>query len=127
MIGLKVFTWIKGRCIGQDSFGNRYYRERFLFMKPTRRPKRWVVYQGEPEASKVPPEWFSWLHYISEEPLTATPYPWQKTYTPNATGTKDAYLPNFHHMKGGKPFERAKHFQPWKPNEDLELKDNRKV
>lgn len=118
MIVLKLLTWIKGRYIGQDQFGNRYYRERFLFMKPNRRPKRWVIYFGEPEASKIPPEWFSWLHYISEEPLTALSYPWQKPYTPNATGTKDAYLPAFHHVRGGRPFEKARHFEAWHPEED---------
>jgi NADH:ubiquinone oxidoreductase subunit len=118
MIVLKILTWVKGRFVGEDHFGNRYYRERFLFMKPTRRPKRWVVYKGEPEASKIPPEWFSWVHYISEEPLKAIPHSWQKVYTPNGTGTKNAYLPPFHHVRGGRPFEASKHFQSWDPKQE---------
>ena len=55
-------TWLRGELVGADSYGNRYYRERNG--RPLRRgggrfsrEKRWVIYYGEPEGSKVPPEW----------------------------------------------------------------------
>ena len=67
-IGTLLFTWWKGERVGTDEFGNRYYRE-----KPGRqlrpgggrdsRERRWVLYKGEAEASKVPPEWHAWLHH----------------------------------------------------------------
>lgn len=48
LIGTKLYTWWKGESVGKDQFGNRYFRE-----KGGR--KRWVIYNGAPEASKVPP------------------------------------------------------------------------
>ncbi|HMK69215.1 MAG TPA: NADH-ubiquinone oxidoreductase subunit NDUFA12 family protein, partial [Stellaceae bacterium] len=67
-IGTRLFTWLRGELVGTDQFGNRYFRE-----KPGRklrrgggfdsRERRWVLYKGEAEASKVPPEWHGWLHH----------------------------------------------------------------
>jgi NADH:ubiquinone oxidoreductase subunit len=71
-LGTRLLTWLRGALVGTDSYGNRYYRERGA--KPLRRgggrfsrEKRWVIYNGEPEASKVPPEWHAWLHHTIDE------------------------------------------------------------
>ena len=34
------------------------------------RKRRWVIYNGYAEASKVPPDWHGWLHYTFDEPPT---------------------------------------------------------
>ena len=71
-LGTRLLTWFRGEAVGTDSFGNRYYRERGS-RKLRRgggrfsREKRWVIYQGEPEGSKVPPEWHAWLHHTVDE------------------------------------------------------------
>ena len=71
-IGTRLLTWFCGERVGTDQFGNRYYRER-VRRALTRgggrasREKRWVIYQGEPEASKVPPQWHAWLHHTVDE------------------------------------------------------------
>ncbi|MEZ5914054.1 MAG: NADH-ubiquinone oxidoreductase subunit NDUFA12 family protein [Parvularculaceae bacterium] len=50
------------RLVGKDEQGNRYYEE-----KSPSGPeggKRWVVYHGVADASRVPPDWHGWIHHI---------------------------------------------------------------
>lgn len=81
----KKFTWgaIK---VGDDEFANQYY---------IRNNKRFVVYKGLCEPSKVPMHWHRWLHYSCDEipnsESFANKYSWQKTHLPNLTGTKSAH------------------------------------
>ena len=60
------------------------------------RRKRWVMYNGEPEASRVPADWHGWLHYTTDTPPPQGGVPrkaWQKEHLPNLTGTPLAYRP----------------------------------
>ncbi|HXP97071.1 MAG TPA: NADH-ubiquinone oxidoreductase subunit NDUFA12 family protein, partial [Telmatospirillum sp.] len=94
-IGTILFTWAKGKLAGTDSQGNRYYRERRA--RSGHRQRRWVVYKGRGEASRVPPEWHAWLHYTVDQPLSvASEKSWVKDHQPNLTGTSEAYLPVGH-------------------------------
>ena len=63
-LGTLLKTMISGVLVGADKYGNRYYRGRGR--NRHNRERRWVVYKGRPEASKVPPEWHSWLHHMTE-------------------------------------------------------------
>src|SRR5262245_10241994 len=67
-LGTRLFTWLHGTYVGSDSFGNRYYRGRPIGRR--KRERRWVIYAGEVEASRVPPEWHGWLHGSQAEPPT---------------------------------------------------------
>ena len=88
-INLNPFTWWNGATIGtwfglrgkaqvgEDSLGNVYYEGG---RDTAGRPRRWVIYSGSNDASRVPPEWFSWLHHqIDTVPGDALPAPrrWQ--------------------------------------------------
>jgi len=87
--GTWLYTRRKGELVGEDEQGNRYYRER-----GSRR--RWVMYKGAIEASRVPPEWHRWLHYTTDVPPSEQPpvvKPWEKPHVPNLTGTPGAYFP----------------------------------
>ncbi len=71
-LGTRLLTWLRGELVGTDTYGNRYYR--LKGDKPRRlgggrfsRERRWVIYNGEPEGSKVPPEWHAWLHHTVNE------------------------------------------------------------
>src|SRR5258706_15982737 len=92
--GTRLFTWWCGAPVGEDAFGNRYFHE-----KRPRDPKqvrRWVLYNGEPEPSKVPPERHAWLHHNDGVPPPAGDPPgpgWQKPHVPNLTRTALAYRP----------------------------------
>ena len=115
-IGTRIYTWWKGAPVGGDEAGNRYFREKSP--PPGRRERRWVVYGGEAEASRVPPEWHAWLHYTTDRPPEpgGTPRrPWQKPHRPNATGTPDAYRPQGHLLMGGRRARARSEYRPWRP------------
>lgn len=115
MIAAKILTFFKGRMIGQDQFGNSYYEEKFLFFESNkRRPRRWVIYNGIEEASKVTSDWHGWLHFTTNIAPENIHYAWQKPHLPNVTATKRVYLPSNHILKGGKM--EAKHYEAWSPN-----------
>ena len=87
--GTRLKTILTGKFVGQDEFGNRYYENR--------KGKRWVIYKGEIDASKIPVEWFSWIHHTPnkiEKSHKLNKYDWQKPHQPNLTGTDSAYYPN---------------------------------
>lgn len=114
-IGTTLFTWAKGKQIGSDQFGNRYFIER---SEPKGRArKRWVLFAGEVEASSVPPEWHAWLSYTTDEPLTADlqEKPWLKPHQANLTGSAQAYLPPGHDLRGGRRERAAGEYQAWQP------------
>jgi NADH:ubiquinone oxidoreductase subunit len=122
-LGTILFTWLRGALVGTDSFGNRYYREKGT--KPLvrgggmeSRERRWVLYKGTAEASKVPPEWHGWLHHSAKAPPDpgAQPRrPWQKEHLPNLTGTRLAYRPPGSVLRGGHRPAATGDYEPWMP------------
>ena len=116
-IGTLLKTMVSGELVGTDQFNNRYYRGRKL--NHHKRERRWVVYKGRPEASKVPPEWHAWLHHTSDatpDESSAPRRPWQKDHLPNQTGTAAAYRPPGHVLKGGKRAPATGDYEPWEPS-----------
>lgn len=115
-IGTRIYTWLYGKKVGTDAFGNHYYCSKRNSLYG--RERRWVVYSGTAEASKVPPEWHAWLHHLAEQPLTeaaAQARPWQKPHLPNLTGTPYAYFPPGHDLSGGKRAPATGDYEPWTP------------
>ncbi len=114
-LGTWLFTWARGEKIGVDAFGNRYYRERGGAASGRRR-RRWVIYKGRAEPSKVPAGWHAWLHYSADEPpaeAAAGTRPWQKPHLPNLTGTVHAYRPPGD--MAGEARQMPEPYQPWRP------------
>ncbi len=109
----KLYTLFKGRPVGVDNFGNRYFESRVADKSGKR--KRWVIYNGRSEASKVPPEWHGWLHYTFSSPIQTPKHTWQKSFLPNLTGTKFAYLPPGHLKKGAKREKATGDYEAWHP------------
>ena len=58
-------TLWSGRLIGMDAFGNKYYEDKKKCRYGMRR--RWVIYKGAAEGSKVPSQWHGWLHYSTSD------------------------------------------------------------
>jgi NADH:ubiquinone oxidoreductase subunit len=114
-IGTRLYTWLKGSLVGTDQFGNRYYRERGKSARGV--PRRWVIYEGEVEASRVPPEWHAWLHQtIAEPPIHSRPrHAWQREHQPNLTGTEAAYRPPGHELEGANRARATGDYEPWRP------------
>jgi len=117
-IQIRFLTWRRGELVGTDRFGNKYYRAKNS--RAGMRERRWVLYNGEPEASKVPPEWHAWLHHSAKEPLPEgqSPYhkAWQQEWKPNPSGSAQAYRPPGHVLQGGKRVRATGDYEPWTPN-----------
>lgn len=120
-IGTRIFTWLWGEEVGRDSSGNRYFRHKrggTTMRGSLQKERRWVIYNGEDEASRVPPDWHAWLHHTIEQPPTAggsQRYPWMKEHLPNLTGTDQAYRPPGHALRGGKRDRATGDYEPWIP------------
>ena len=116
-LGTRLFTWLHGEPVGSDPFGNRYFRAKGGARRSDGKERRWVMYDGEAEASKVPPEWHAWLHHPAAEPPKGGPRPaWQKPHEPNHTGTAQAYRPPGHVAMGGQRAAATGDYEPWRPS-----------
>lgn len=117
-IGTRLFTWLHGNQVGKDEFGNRYFMARKASADGIK--KRWVIYNGEPEASKIPAHWHGWMHYTTDKLPTEGEqkrHIWQKPHQPNLTGTAGRYLPPGHLARGGDRSPSASgDYIPWNPS-----------
>ena len=120
-LGTWILTRLRGQLVGTDQYGNRYYR--LKGDKPSgrgggrfSRERRWVIYRGEPEGSKVPSGWHAWLHHtVDEIPGERQCYAWEKPHQPNLTGTSQAYRPRGSVLRGGHRARAAGDYEPWTP------------
>lgn len=124
-IGTRIMTWFRGELVGRDDQGNRYFRDKRRLRRPKgggrqSRERRWVLYNGVPEASRVPPEWHAWLHHTVDEPPLGPRrrYPWEKEHVPNLTGTAEAYRPPGSVLRGGERASSTADYEPWRPEEE---------
>lgn len=102
-----------GRRIGEDALGNVYFEGKPM---PDGRPRRYVIYKGANDASKVPPEWHGWLHHQVDGLPDASLPPvrrWEKEAQPNRTGTDLAYRPL---GAGGKRAAATGDYEAWSPD-----------
>jgi len=113
-----LFTVAKrGRKVGEDEFGNRYYESRDNVSYDGRK-RRWVIFNGYAEASKVSPDWHGWLHYTFDEPPSDAPLPrkaWEKDYLPNLTGTPMAWRPQGSLARSGERPAATGDYEAWSP------------
>ncbi len=112
-IGTRIFTAFRGKLVGSDEFGNRYYQDKKSSC--CGKIKRWVIYNGKAEPSTVPPQWHGWLHYTTDN-VPDDRYKWQKSPTPNLTGTSSAYFPPGHKKGGGVRSKATGDYEAWNPN-----------
>ena len=102
-IGTRISILFFGKFVGEDSFGNKYYQ--------TKKGKRFVIYKGEVDASKIPSEWYSWMHFTPnkiENKHDLEKFDWQKPHKSNPTGSSEAYSPK------GNPDAIKKKYKTWK-------------
>lgn len=130
----KIFSWWSGATlgalftinrtsakVGEDEFGNRYFEartDRESYDKGRRR--RYVIYKGYAEPTKIPPEWHAWMHYLTDAPPTVAPLKrmrWEKDHLPNLTGTVYAWRPKGSIARGGERQLAPGDYQAWSPGE----------
>ena len=127
----KIFTWwdgatvgtlinsrLHGEQVGIDGEGNRYFRAKKR--SPGCRERRWVIYAGANDASRVPAEWHGWLHGsfdgVPESHLPPARI-WEADYSPNATGTANAYRPAGALERGGVRAAATGDYEAWTPGD----------
>ena len=117
--GTQLWTALYGEFVGEDETGNRYYRTKGGKIGPALGiERRWVVYNGLAEASRVPPSWFGWLHHTVDLPPTLDkpqPHPWEKPHRPNPTGSPAAYRPSGSTMGLGRRPKATGDYKAWSP------------
>jgi len=108
-LNTRLHTWRKGVRVGEDEQGNVYYETRDGL-------RRWVIFNGEAEASRVNADWHGWLHHTfkdapSDKPLAHKE--WEKPHQENLTGTAMAYAPAGS-LRAAKPASRTD-YEAWQP------------
>ena len=130
-----IFTWWNGATfgtrldsarhgahVGTDAQGNQYYRAKKPYPKGHPRSgqeRRWVIYNGPNDASRVPAEWHGWLHGTFDgvpESFLPPARIWEVDYTPNATGTPQAYRPQGALENGGVRARATGDYEAWAPD-----------
>jgi len=117
--GTQLWTWLWGEFVGEDEFGNRYYRTRGGKIDPTLlMERRWVIYNGLVEATMVPPSWHGWIHHTVDTPPTEENYrprDWQKAHRPNLTGTPAAHRPSGSTLAQARRPKATGDYNAWTP------------
>jgi NADH:ubiquinone oxidoreductase subunit len=127
----KIFTWWSGATIGTlftigrlanqvgtDEFGNRYYEARTNKESYDKHKRRFVIYNGYADASKIPPDWHGWMHYLYNDPPSKVPLPakaWEKPHLPNFSGTPFAQYPEGSLNAEGERQKTTGDYESWKP------------
>lgn len=108
-LATRFFTWRHGKKVGEDAEGNTYFQN-------ADGSRRWVIYNGEVEGSRIAPEWHGWLHHTWQEPPTEAPLPtkpWVKPHVANPTGGETAYHPKGSLLASGPGPRRD--YEAWTP------------
>lgn len=111
-LGTRFFTWRKGERVGEDDEGNIYYKNAD--------GRRWVIYNGDAEASRIPPGWHGWMHYrtdISPADENYAQREWEAAHRPNLTGSSAAYRPQGSLMRGGERPTVTGDYDAWNPDQ----------
>ncbi|CAA9532369.1 MAG: NADH:ubiquinone oxidoreductase 17.2 kD subunit [uncultured Sphingosinicella sp.] len=110
-IGTALHTRRHGNKVGTDSYGNVYYQAK-------KGDRRWVIYNGPNDASRIPPDWYGWIHHqIEGLPDEALPpvRKFHKPPNPNRTGTAEAYRPSGALERGGQRAAASGDYEAWTP------------
>ena len=113
-ISTMLYTRFFGQNVGHDEFGNEYYMSKAKVSKK----KRWVIYNGYADSSKVPARWHTWLHGVVDEIPTEqkrSEKKWMRSHLPNLTGSDSAYKPSgsLSNKKDNK--EQMGNYESWTP------------
>lgn len=103
--------------VGEDEYGNRYFQDRETSVEG--RHRRYVVYRGLAEPSKVPADWHGWLHYTLDTPPTESPLArrsWETDHKPNLTGTPYAERPQGALSSGADRAKTTADYEAWTPD-----------
>ncbi|HYD36938.1 MAG TPA: NADH-ubiquinone oxidoreductase subunit NDUFA12 family protein [Allosphingosinicella sp.] len=102
----------RARSVGRDDLGNVYYESK-------KGGRRFVIYDGPNDPSRIPPEWYAWLHrMIDGTPDRALPPApkFLREAEPNLTGTPLAYRPSGALELGARRPAASGDYEAWTPD-----------
>ena len=108
-INTQLYTWRRGVKVGEDNQGNQFYETR-------NKKRRWVIFNGDAEASRVSADWHGWLHKTFDTPPSQDPMPhkdWELPHQENLTGSDLAYAPAGS-MRQKSPTDQ-RDYEAWQP------------
>lgn len=108
-LGTRLYTWRKGERVGEDAQGNIYYQTRDG-------KRRWVIFNGLSEATRVSADWHGWLHHTYKDAPTDKPLAhqsWEQPHQANLTGSPQAYAPAGS-LRALTPTDRSD-YEAWQP------------
>ena len=108
-LNTQIFTARKGIKVGEDDQGNVFYHN-------ADDSRRWVIFNGEVEASRIGADWHGWLHRTLDTPVSEAPLvhkSWEKPHQENLTGTALAYAPSGS-LRRAQPEARTD-YEAWSP------------
>ena len=110
----KIAIKFTSKKVGEDEFGNHYFESK---KARNGQKRRFVIYNGMAEPSKIPATWHGWMHYNQDEiPHLNNHHAWQKIHLPNVTGTKMAHTPETLQEDGSKSRKKvSSDYQSWQP------------
>lgn len=114
-IGTRLWSRRNGGSVGTDALGNAYFEGGRAI---DGRKRRWVIYAGANDSSRVTAAWHGWLHNTTDVVPTDLPPPraWQKDSLPNLTGTDAAFRPAGALERGGNRAAATGDYEAWSPN-----------
>lgn len=109
-LGTRFFTWRKGERIGEDEQGNVFYKDG--------KGRRWVIYNGEAEPSRISSGWHGWMHHRTDISPSEEDYAmreWELPHKQNLTGTAGAYRPRGSLLNPDRTSKPATEYDAWSP------------
>ena len=119
-LGTRLTIRRHGEFVGEDAFGNKYYRDRRGKVDGYGYERRYVIYNGLADASRTPMEWRMWLcntHEKAPSEEAYTPRAWQKPHEENLTGTAGAYRPRGSTLSEGRRPAATGDYVAWSPGD----------
>jgi NADH:ubiquinone oxidoreductase subunit len=110
-LGTRFVAWRYFDQVGVDEEGNTYHREK-------KGHRRWVLYNGPAETTRIPPGWYAWMHHRTDVLPTDSgyvPHSWEKPHQANLTGTPLAYRPDGSLLKSGERPKVSGDYDAWSP------------
>ena len=121
-VGARFVINRRSAFVGEDDWGNRYFEEKKEGPKDSTLPgrkRRYVIYNGPAEPTRVSADWHGWLHHTFDKPPTEDPLlkkAFETEHQPNMTGTIYAYRPKGSIARGEERTKTAADYEAWNPD-----------
>ena len=112
--GTSIFSRRHGEEAGRDEAGNVYFKHR------RDSARRWVIYVGANDSSRVSPGWNAWLRgTIDDVPDKSLPErrAFEEPPQPNLTGSDQAWRPAGSIRSGGQRPAATGDYSAWTPDQ----------